>query len=161
VSSGRRIDLPDEAATRRLAERLGAAALAAAANRRLVIFLEGNLGSGKTTLVRAAIQGLGYAGAVKSPTYTLIESYEVKQGHVHHLDLYRVGDPEELDYLGLRDLLAEPALWLIEWPGRGTGWLPPPDLTLRLSYHDAGRQMAVLPWTAAGQDLAEALGRSI
>jgi len=157
VSPDRAIDLPDEAATQRLANRLGTAAFAAAATRRVVVYLEGELGAGKTTLAQALIQSLGYAGAVKSPTYTLIESYKVRQGLVHHLDLYRVGDPEELDYLGVRDLLAEPALWLIEWPGRGSGWLPPPDLILRLSYHDAGRQVNALPRTAAGDDLVEAL----
>ena len=103
------------------------------------IHLHGDLGAGKTTLVRGFLRGLGLQGAVRSPTYTLIESYQAGPVTVHHLDLYRLADPEELEYLGLRDLLGEPALLFIEWPERAGDWLPPPDLEIHLGHADEGR----------------------
>jgi len=108
-----------------------------------IVFLRGDLGAGKTTLVRGLLRALGHQGPVRSPTYTLIEPYEDLAPPTHHLDLYRLGDPEELDYLGLRDLLGGDRLLLIEWPERGAGVLPPPDLELRLSHAPAGRRIAI------------------
>ncbi|MEA3638594.1 MAG: tRNA (adenosine(37)-N6)-threonylcarbamoyltransferase complex ATPase subunit type 1 TsaE [Lamprobacter sp.] len=99
-----------------------------------IVYLRGDLGAGKTTLVRGLLRGLGYQGAVRSPTYTLIEPYEAVDPPVVHLDLYRLADPEELDYLGLRDLLERSALILIEWPERGAGALPPADLELLIEH---------------------------
>lgn len=99
-----------------------------------VIYLHGELGAGKTTLVRGLLRGLGYQAPVRSPTYTLIEPYEAVEPPVVHLDLYRLADPEELDYLGLRDLLERPGLILVEWPERGAGALPPADLELFIEY---------------------------
>lgn len=121
-----------------------------------VVFLEGNLGAGKTTLVRGVLRGAGYRGPVKSPTYTLIEPYDVGARSYAHLDLYRLGDPEELEYLGLRDLLAEGRLLLVEWPERGRGMLPVPDLLLHIEYAAGGRDITLQAGTPAG---LEALAR--
>lgn len=105
------------------------------------LYLRGDLGTGKTTLVRGLLRGLGYQGAVRSPTYTLIEPYEAVEPRVMHLDLYRLADPEELDYLGLRDLLEHPGLILIEWPERGAGALPLADLELLIEHAGEGRRI--------------------
>jgi tRNA threonylcarbamoyladenosine biosynthesis protein TsaE len=110
-----------------------------------VIGLEGPLGAGKTTLVRAVLAAMGHREAVPSPTYTLIESYALAAGRVHHLDLYRLGDPEELELVGIRDLASEDALWLVEWPERGGERLPPLDYRLRLGYASTGRRVSGLP----------------
>lgn len=106
-----------------------------------IVYLRGDLGAGKTTLVRGLLRGLGYQGAVRSPTYTLIEPYDAVDPPVVHLDLYRLADPEELDYLGLRDLLERPGLILIEWPERGAGALPPADLELLIEHAGDRRQI--------------------
>ncbi|ESQ13687.1 MAG TPA: tRNA (adenosine(37)-N6)-threonylcarbamoyltransferase complex ATPase subunit type 1 TsaE [Chromatiaceae bacterium] len=112
-----------------------------------LVFLRGDLGVGKTTLVRGLLRGLGYPGAVRSPSYTLIEPYEIGGQQIYHLDLYRLGDAEELEYLGLRDLLDGEALLLVEWPERGAGVLPCPDLIIDLEHAPPGRQ---LRWLAQG-----------
>ena len=116
-----------------------------------VIFLEGDLGVGKTTLAQGVLRGFGVPGRVKSPTYTLIESYATAHGPALHLDLYRLRDGEELEFLGIRDYLDEAALWLIEWPERGDGFLPEPDLRLRLSIASPGQhRLEVLLATVRG-----------
>lgn len=125
-----------------------------------VVHLHGDLGAGKTTLVRGLLRALGHAGAVKSPTYTLIEPYQLGNRRILHCDLYRVADPEELDYLGLREALGE-ALLLIEWPERGAGWLPRADLEIRLNYQPPGRRATITinanGWPPAEQLLHESL----
>jgi tRNA threonylcarbamoyladenosine biosynthesis protein TsaE len=121
-----------------------------------LILLQGDLGAGKTTLVRGLLRALGHAGAVKSPTYTLLESYDTAAGPVQHLDLYRIGDAEELEYLGLREMLGE-AVVLIEWPERGAGWLPPPDLVLQLSRIDDGRDIHMMARSPRGEEILAAL----
>ena len=130
-----RLDLADEAATRALG-----AALAATLEGGGVVLLHGDLGAGKTTLARGFLRALGYQGAVRSPTYTLLEPYTVAVGTVYHLDLYRLADPEELDYLGLRDLDEPGAIFLVEWPERGRGALPPADLEAHLEHAGDGRR---------------------
>lgn len=97
-----------------------------------IVYLSGDLGVGKTTLVRGLLRALGFEGRVKSPSYGLIESYEVDGLAVHHLDLYRLGHGEEIAYLGLEDLIDERTLLLIEWPERGEGWLPNADWLIHI-----------------------------
>lgn len=122
-----------------------------------VIFLVGDLGAGKTTLARGFLRGLGHTGAVKSPTYTLVEPYELNGQRVYHLDLYRVADPGELEFIGLPDLLDDGAMLLVEWPERGQGWLPVPDLTIRIEHRPDGRRLS---WTASGS-LGESLAAAL
>jgi tRNA threonylcarbamoyladenosine biosynthesis protein TsaE len=130
--------LPDAAAT----ERAGAA-LAGCPGLRDVrqMHLCGDLGAGKTTLARGLLRALGYPGAVRSPTYTLMEPYEFAGFTVLHFDLYRVADPDELEYLGAREQSGEGTLWLVEWPDRGAGWLPAPDLIATLVPDGDGRRL--------------------
>ncbi len=137
-------------------EALGAE-LAEAISEGCIIYLEGELGAGKTTLVRGLLRGMGHAGPVKSPTYTLLEPYEQTRLPCYHFDLYRVADPEELDYLGVRDLLDREAVILVEWPDRGAGFLPASDLTIRIRYRGHGRELDLEPRTAAGRRLLERL----
>ncbi|MGL5996286.1 MAG: tRNA (adenosine(37)-N6)-threonylcarbamoyltransferase complex ATPase subunit type 1 TsaE [Pseudomonas proteolytica] len=122
-----------------------------------LIFLQGDLGAGKTTLSRGIIRGLGHAGAVKSPTFTLVEPYEIGDMRAFHFDLYRLVDPEELEYMGIRDYFDGDALCLIEWPDKGTGFLPKPDLTITITPHDSGRQLKLLSQSARGQSWCAAL----
>lgn len=108
-----------------------------------LVFLRGQLGAGKTTLVRGILRALGHQGAVKSPTYTLLEPYEVGGRTVYHLDLYRIGDSGELDFIGIDELMDANAIKLVEWPERGAGRLPEPDVEIRLSLEGEGRRVEV------------------
>ncbi len=126
-----------------------------------VVYLHGELGCGKTTLVRGLLHTAGWVGRVRSPTYTLLESYALPQAHYLHLDLYRLVTAEELEYLGLRDWLALTPIWLIEWPERGAGALPPPDLHLHLHYAGAARRADFQTASPLGQAIIAKLPQSL
>jgi tRNA threonylcarbamoyladenosine biosynthesis protein TsaE len=115
-----------------------------------VVYLEGDLGMGKTTLVRGVLRGLGYQGPVKSPTYTIVEPYELPSLEVYHFDLYRVSDAEELEFMGIRDYFTESGLCLIEWAEMGRGALPEADLVVSLNLIRQGRHVSLEAQTEKG-----------
>lgn len=140
------VALPDPEATVALAQ-----ALARTQPARAVVYLQGELGAGKSTLARAWLRALGVTGAIKSPTYTLVERYPVPGGEAAHLDLYRLAAAAELDFLGLDDLAADASLWLVEWPEKGRGSLPAPDLELALETAGTGRHARLAARGDAGE----------
>ena len=124
-----------------------------------VVFLHGDLGAGKTTLSRGVLRAFGHHGAVKSPTYTLVEPYEFADITVYHFDLYRLGDPEELDYMGIRDYFDGPSVSLIEWSSKGIGYLPAPDVHVDISHVDADhRQVALRATSDRGRAICQQMG---
>lgn len=133
------------------------ASLIAACEHGGVITLSGELGTGKTTLVRGALQSRGVGGGVRSPTYTLVEYYPFNDFAVAHFDLYRLGDPEELEYLGYRDYLNRETLCFIEWPERAKGYLNAIDLGIKLEYDPDGRRLDWYPQSEWGQQLVSRL----
>lgn len=143
------IRVSDETGMLALGRRMGEAAIAAPAG--LTVWLEGELGAGKTTLARGWLAGMGHAGRVKSPTYTLLEPYLLPAGvELAHLDLYRLADPEELEFLGLRELAGSGRWLLIEWPEKGAGHLPAPDVALQITFAvDGGREVKITTNTDA------------
>lgn len=144
--------LPDVSCT----ERLGIA-LAAHAPEALEVHLRGELGAGKSTLVRACLRALGHTGPVPSPTYTLVEAYRTERRAVQHLDLYRLADPEELEYIGWRDYVAEVAIRFIEWPERAAGFLGDPDLDVQLVLREEGRSVAIRSGSVVGTAVLRAV----
>jgi tRNA threonylcarbamoyladenosine biosynthesis protein TsaE len=144
--------LADEAATEAFGARL--AALLAGGE---VVHLQGGLGAGKTTLCRGLLRALGHRGAVKSPTYTLVETYACGARRVHHFDLYRLREPLELEDLGVRDYVDGEALLLIEWPERGAGCTPAPDLVLELREDGAARRIRWSASSPRGEAIVAAL----
>jgi len=141
-------NLPDQAATEAFGEQL-----AAACEGGLLVFLHGQLGAGKTTLVRGFLRARGHSGPVKSPTYTLVEPYTTAQGNVYHLDLYRLADAEELEWIGIRDLFEDESICLVEWPEQGAGILPEADLHIYLQVAGSGRGIRVQAASPRGEQI--------
>ena len=145
-------ELPDEAATMRLGE-----ALAPLLRPGLVIYLEGDLGAGKTTLVRSMIRALHHAGPVKSPTYSLVEVYVISSLYLYHFDFYRFESPEEFLDAGFDEYFNDTAVCLVEWPERADGCVPSPDLRLRLHHAGLGRVLEALADSPEGTQCIKGL----
>ena len=118
-----------------------------------IIYLKGDLGTGKTTLVRGALNKLGFTGSVKSPTYTIVEPYSIDNFIIYHFDLYRLNDPEEIESLGIRDYCDGQSICFFEWPEKGGNLLPNADVLLILSYHKEGRKAELIGQTEAGKKI--------
>jgi len=141
------LDLADAAAT----EQLGRCLAQTLPAEPVVAALSGDLGAGKSTLARALLRALGVTGAVRSPTYTLVERYPTAVGECLHLDLYRIADPEELDFFGLDELREVARVWLVEWPSRGGNRLPATDLDIELMHAGEARRVRLKPLTENGK----------
>ena len=148
----RDFDLPDEASMVQLA-----GSLAKICQQACVIYLHGDLGAGKTTFSRGFIQGMGHIGKVKSPTYTLVEPYEIGTWRIFHFDLYRLADAEELEFMGIRDYFEDDCICLIEWPDKGHGLLAAADLNISIDYTPLGRRLSMLALSKRGQILLDTL----
>ncbi len=164
ASWSRRWHLPDASATRAAGQALGRALLDLNTHGPLLVTLQGELGAGKTTLVSGLLSALGHVGPVRSPTYTLIEPYDLAGRPLYHLDLYRLTDPLQLEELGVRDLLQPGAILLVEWPERAGDLLANPDLKVQLAYSAdgaEGRKLELRPGTESLQQLVDSLAFSV
>ena len=150
--------LPDATATDRLGEAL-ARGWSASGEGSAVVYLQGDLGAGKTTCVRSFLRALGVEGVIRSPTYTLVEAYPLPRVLCVHVDLYRLQGPLEADELGLRDYFDADCLLLVEWPDKGGGAVPPADLGVMLDYRGNARQCRLVATTARGARWVDALAR--
>jgi len=142
--------LADEEATLQLG-----AQLAACLSESILIYLSGDLGAGKTTLTRAMLRALGISDHIKSPTFSMVECYERDKQPLYHIDLYRLTNPEELEYLGLQDLMGTNAIIMIEWPERAGDYLPKADVHCYLSFHKEGRLLKMEPNSDQGKKILE------
>lgn len=123
----------------------------------VTLYLNGPLGAGKTTLSRGIIQGLGHKGKVKSPTYTLVEEYRLQDKNIYHFDLYRLNDPEELEFMGIRDYFTENSICLIEWAEKGLGLLAEPDLLVNIDYANNARNVQLIAKSKLGNNIIKHL----
>ena len=153
--------LPDEAATIAIGSGLADVLKSATVQQALVVYLNGDLGAGKTTLTRGFVRGMGHVGNVKSPTYTLVEPYELGEWRVFHFDLYRLADAEELEYMGIRDYFNNDCCCFIEWPEKGTGLLAKADLIINLAYQDEQRVIKLQAESVHGENVMTALTQII
>lgn len=122
-----------------------------------IIFLYGPLGAGKTTFARSFLRGLGYEGKVKSPTYTLVESYEMMEKIIYHFDFYRLSDPTELNHIGIQEYFSKDSICLIEWPEKGFPLLPKPDLACYISFAEKGREIYLEAESEQGKEILSRL----
>lgn len=141
-------------------EQLGSALAKSIGSAGLIIYLNGELGAGKTTFVRGFLRALGVLHTVKSPTYTLVEPYQIEQTSIYHFDLYRLNDSQELEAIGIRDYFYAKAICLVEWPKKGAPLLPSPDLTLDIHIIENERLVEITANNNRGNDALQALGRS-
>ncbi|MEM0911454.1 MAG: tRNA (adenosine(37)-N6)-threonylcarbamoyltransferase complex ATPase subunit type 1 TsaE [Pseudomonadota bacterium] len=151
-----RFTISDEDGTKLLAGRL-AEQLGKCETWGIVLFLYGDLGAGKTTFSRHLIQSLGHSGNVKSPTYTLVEPYQLSDKKIYHFDLYRLSDPEELEFMGIRDYFSEDCLSLVEWPEKGLGMLPQWDVKIEINHENNNRTFDIASGSKTGEVLVTAL----
>lgn len=149
--------IADENAMLAFAQKLAQAIRQVSSENALVFYLNGDLGAGKTTLSRGIVQAFGHQGNVKSPTYTLVEEYHLPEKHIYHFDLYRLSDPEELEFMGIRDYFSQNSLCLIEWAEKGKGLLKQADLLINIAYADTARQIELVAQTEQGKLLIELL----
>ncbi|WP_448565205.1 tRNA (adenosine(37)-N6)-threonylcarbamoyltransferase complex ATPase subunit type 1 TsaE [Thalassotalea ganghwensis] len=156
VSDKKRVDLVNEQATVELGVKL-ADIVKNELNHGIVVYLNGDLGVGKTTLTRGFVQGLGHLGNVKSPTYTLVEPYDLGSWQVYHFDLYRLADPEELEFMGIRDYFNPQSNCFIEWPEKGEGLLAAPDVIIDIAYHGEQRIVWFSGLSSIGKQLISLL----
>ncbi len=147
-----KMHLPDEAATRALGARL-----ARVIEPGLFVYLHGDLGSGKTTLARGVLRGLGFQGRVKSPTYTLVELYTVSRLNLYHFDFYRFRDPKEWRDAGFSEYFSDTSVCLVEWPEKAAGLLPVADLEIALEFAGDGRDLSIRAGTESGKACLERL----
>jgi tRNA threonylcarbamoyladenosine biosynthesis protein TsaE len=148
AQAGQSLTIPTGAAMEELGARL-----AAACTDRCRIYLQGDLGAGKTTCVRGFLRGVRYTGYVKSPTYTLVETYRIEDVVIHHIDLYRIHSPDELESIGAREYLDDAAIILVEWPERAGGRLPQPDIVIKIETVHPNRQTFITARTDAGEQI--------
>ena len=150
---------PEEAQLLAFGERLAEAFkayLAEDSAHSLVVYLNGELGAGKTTLTRRIVQSFGHQGNVKSPTYTLVEEYNIAGKMIYHFDLYRLADPEELEFMGIRDYFNTDCICLIEWSEKGQGILPEADFLVNIDYYDDARNIELVAQTELGENIIQA-----
>ena len=145
--------IPDEGTMFRFGKKLAEVLVKQPKDNAIVLYFNGDLGAGKTTLTRGMVQGLGYQGYVKSPTYTLVEEYSIAGKMIYHFDLYRLADPEELEFMGIRDYFSQNCICLIEWAEKGEGILPEPDLLVNIDYYDDARNITLIAQNSVGEHI--------
>ena len=149
--------IPDEGTMLRFGKKLAEVLVKQPKDNAIVLYFNGDLGAGKTTLTRGMVQGLGYQGNVKSPTYTLVEEYSIAGKMIYHFDLYRLADPEELEFMGIRDYFADNTICLIEWAEKGADLLSPPDLLVNIGYAENARNIELVAQSTMGQQIIQQL----
>lgn len=145
--------IPDEGTMFRFGKKLAEVLVKQPKDNAIVLYFNGDLGAGKTTLTRGMVQGLGYQGYVKSPTYTLVEEYSIAGKMIYHFDLYRLADPEELEFMGIRDYFSQNCICLIEWAEKGEGILPEADLLVNIDYYDDARNITLIAQNPVGEHI--------